>query len=204
MGLFSILSFALSSSGDNFIIGLNYGIKKIKINNFMNLIVASISCLGTILAMLLGNLISDLVSPKYSNIIGGLTLISFGLYMLITSIIKTNNNNISKQKTFKYFNLIDNPELLDTNNSKTIDFKEAISLGILLSLNNIGLGIGASIAGLNIVLTSFFSFLFSFLFIKIGFAIGGIFSFSKLSKVIEIVTSCMIILLGLYELFFNN
>lgn len=71
-----------------------------------------------------------------------------------------------KKTTFKEENnlsklgdILNNPESADTDTSGNIDLKESSSLAIALALNNMGLGIGASITGLNVVFTSILTFL---------------------------------------------
>ena len=206
MHTLSILFFALSSSSDNFIIGLSYGAKKIKISFINNLLVALISCIGTVTAMLFGKLFTRLIAPQYTNMFGSLILILFGLFMLFNTLKKKSNDNKelicdNSSSVHHYNEMITHPEAVDKNNSKTIEFKEAIILGIILCINNIGLGIGASISGLNIYLTSLSSLIFSILFIKLGYYFGNIVSSGKLAIYSETISACIIILLGIYELF---
>jgi len=206
MHTLSIIFFALSSSSDNFIIGLSYGAKKIKINFINNLLVAWISCIGTITAMLFGKLLCKVIAPQYTNMFGSVILIFFGLFMLFNTYKKKQDENKelisdNSSKVHHYNEMINHPEVVDKNNSKSIEFKEAIILGIILCINNIGLGIGASISGLNIYMTSLSSLIFSILFIKMGYYFGSIVSSGKLAKYSEIISAFVIILLGVYELF---
>jgi len=206
MHILSILLFALSSSSDNFIIGLSYGAKKIRINFINNLLVAVISCVGTVTAMLFGKLFCKFIPPAYTNVFGSLVLLLFGLYMLFNAYKKKSSDNKelifdNQAKIYHYNEIIEHPEVVDKNNSKTIEFKEAIILGIILCINNIGLGIGASISGLNIYVTSLSSLIFSILFIKLGCYFGSIVSSSRLANYSENIAACVIILLSIYELF---
>ena len=69
------------------------------------------------------------------------------------------------------------------------------------TLNNIGLGIGASITGLPVLSTALGSFLFSLVFLYIGNLVGR----SKLSEVVgafaEPLAALLMIGLGVYEIF---
>lgn len=205
MHILSIFFFALSSSSDNFIIGLSYGAKKIRINFMNNLLVAFISCIGTVIAMLFGKLFCNFIPPKYTNIFGSLILILFGVFMLFNAYKKSNKNKeliCDRHSKISYYNeMIEHPDVVDKDNSKTIEFKEALILGFILCINNIGLGIGASITGLNIYLTSLSSLIFSILFIKVGYYYGSKLLSSKLANYSESISACIIILLGVYELF---
>lgn len=206
MHILSIIFFALSSSSDNFIIGLSYGAKRIRINFMNNLLVAFISCVGTAGAMLFGKLFSRFIPPIYTNAFGSLMLLVFGLYMLFNAYKKKSNNNKqlssdSEPKAYNYNKILEHPEVVDKNNSKTIEVKEAIILGLILCINNIGLGIGASITGLNIYMTSISSLIFSILFIKLGCYFGSIVSSGRLANYSERIAAFIIILLSIYELF---
>jgi len=198
MNILSVILFALSSSSDNLIVGLSYGAKKVKINFMNNFIISFISGIGTFIAMLFGKALLQFIPIKCSNIIGSGILIVLGLCLLINLLRKGNKDKSDFQL---YENALRNPEIIDTNNSKTIESKEAIVLGIVLCLNNIGLGIGASITGLNIFLTSISSLIFSMVFIPIGYCIGEKMLSNKLSKYSEIISISIIIILGIYELF---
>ena len=65
--------------------------------------------------------------------------------------------------------ILEKPEIADTNKSGTIEFKESILLSIALALNNVGLGIGASIAGLHIILTTIVTLIITIILIPLGF-----------------------------------
>lgn len=208
MHILSIIIFALSSSSDSLIVGLSYGAKKIKINFINNFVVSFIAGMGTFLAMIFGKLIMELIPLMYTNIIGSSILILLGLYLLIISLKKDiNNNNNSEElnedisELYRYEAALRSPEIIDINNSKTIEFKESIILGAVLSLNNIGFGIGASIIGLNVYIASIFSLVFSLIFIPLGYYIGEKIFSNSLSRYSEVISACIIIVLGIYELF---
>ena len=197
MSFLSILIFAISSSCDSFIIGISYGINKIRINFSSNLLVALISGLGTFISMLPGAKLINYISPTQANKFGSLLLVTLGLYLIINSLCKKDKIN----KDTSYSNLLKNPEKMDFDSSKNIELKEAIYLGIFLCLNNIGLGVMASIIGLNIYITSFLSFLFSLIFLKLGCFMGkkaSAYNFNN--KLVEVSSYLLILLLGIWEL----
>lgn len=184
------------------------GLKKVKINFINNFMISFISGIGTFLAMLFGKTLLQVIPLKFSNIIGSGILILLGIFLLInwlrkTIDIKKNTEEVNEDASgFEHYkNALRNPEIIDTNGSKTIEFKEAVILGIVLCLNNIGLGIGASISGLNIFMTSISSLIFSLVFIPIGYYIGAKVISDKLSRYSEIISICIILILGIYELF---
>lgn len=203
MNLLSILFFCVASSSDSFVIGLSYGSKSIRINFWSNFLVACISSLGTFFAMLLGKSISLNIPQYYTRILGSGLLILFGIYVLISSTRGKEDKSVKARRNVDkkhYHDYIEHPELLDRDNSKEIDLKEAVALGSILSINNIGIGIGASISGLNLYTTSLLSLLFSIIFIKFGFGIGNKISSGRMARYSEYISAVLIIALGIYEL----
>ncbi|WP_163193547.1 sporulation membrane protein YtaF [Clostridium thermarum] len=201
MHLISILFFCLASSCDNFVIGISYGGKAIKINFSSNLLVAVVSCLGTFCAMLIGKGVQAFISKEQAKMLGSTLLIIFGMYMLIGSIKAQKEHSLLKDRpTNQYYDYIEHPEFLDKDNSKEIELKEAAILGGILSINNIGFGIGVSVAGLNIYITSIVTFIFSMLFLKVGVYIGHKILNSSISKYSEYISAIIIICLGILEL----
>lgn len=209
MYILPILLFVISSSLDNFVVGLSYGVKRISISYFNNFIIAFISGLGTLSAMLLGSFFSLYIPEKLSNYIGCALLILLGVYFLSDffglkiskMFFKRKKSNNSKQKLDFYDEILKHPELADKDNSHNIEFKESIILGIALSLNNIGLGVGASIIGLNLYLTSLLSIVFSMIFIQAGYYIGESIFSSIFKKYAGLISGIIILFLGLYMLF---
>ncbi|WP_027623564.1 sporulation membrane protein YtaF [Clostridium lundense] len=206
MYILPIIFLAISSSSDAFVVGISYGINKISINFTNNLLIALISGIGTFLSMALGKLLLNIIPIEKANVIGSSVLILFGVYMLIHSLKndcskEKNDSKINMEGENYYHNVLNNPEIIDVNGSKNIEIKESLFLGIVLCINNIGLGIAASITGLNMYLTSLASCIFSMLFIQLGHYVGEKFLSKTLSKYSEIISACIIILLGIYETF---
>lgn len=186
MHLLSTLLFALSSNMDNIAIGLSYGIKKIHLRMFHCLLIAGITALGTAAAMLAGTQIHGFISEKEGGILGGTLIIGIGLWGILRTLREQYGKAAgSKKKT----------------QPTQISYKETAVLGAALAVNNIGLGIGASMTGLEPVFTSALSFLFSFLLLTAGNHIGR----SKLSELIgknaELTANILMIALGIYEMF---
>lgn len=190
MHLLSSLLFALSANTDNFVVGLSYGIKRIKIKIISNFLIATISLFGTIVSMLMGRIIINLIPRSISNSLGSIILIIIGSWTIIKTLIEKSSNG----------GLLDNPEKADLDMSASIDAKESIALAFALTINNLGLGIGASITGLNIIITSLFTFIFSILTIIIGYSLGSNFLSNIFSKKATIVSGLIIIILGIYEI----
>lgn len=203
MNIVAPLFLAISASIDNFTVGVAYGIKNIKIRFLSNLLIAVISGFGTFLSMTVGLFLCKLLSTKMSNIIGCSLLMAIGAWFIIEFFVKRrkmesrsaiNYNNIN------YIKLLDEPENVDFDKSGNIDIKESIILGIALTINNLGLGISASISGINIYLTTICTFIISIVTIPLGYLIGK-HCFSKLfGEYASLISGLIIIGLGVYEI----
>ncbi|MGL5245682.1 MAG: sporulation membrane protein YtaF [Sarcina sp.] len=200
MNIVSIFLFVFSASLDIFIVSLAYGIKNIKINFSSNLVIATISAIGTFISMNLGIILTDFIPNNYAKLLGSLILFLIGVYFLID--YKKEKKNILKEcSTPSPTCILNQPEIADTNKSGSIEFKESFMLSIALSINNFGIGIGASIIGLNILFTTLLTFLFSILLIPFGFYCSKKISSKIFKNKGSLISALIIILLALLSIF---
>jgi putative sporulation protein YtaF len=200
--ILSILILSLSSNIDTFTIAITYGIRKIKIKFLSNLLISLITGLGTFLSMSIGLIISRYIPMNISSIIGNIMLITIGIWFLTDALINhLELKKLSIMNTYLNLNeLLKNPERADSDQSGFIDWKESIFLAFALTINNFALGIGASITGLNIFATTICTFLFSIWSILFGSLIGKRWFSDFLGTYATIISSIIIILLGLYKI----
>ncbi|MDH2461774.1 sporulation membrane protein YtaF [Clostridium perfringens] len=198
----SILLFVIAASLDILVVSLAYGLKDIKINFSSTLVIASISALGTFISMILGKFLVDLIPVKLGDIIGGLVLLALGFYSIYSyfkekKILTSHNSENNSSPTF----ILENPEVADKDKSGNIDFKESLALSLALALNNFGLGIGASVSGLNIAFTTISTFIISLIFISLGFYLSKTIKSKNISKNSNLIAGIIIIILSLFIIF---
>jgi putative sporulation protein YtaF len=144
------------------------------------------------------------MAPSVSNIIGSAILILIGLWVIKDFFLKKDKSdkhmNKGPKREFFFNQLLVKPEKADFDNSGRIDAKESLVLALALSINNFGLGLGASITGLNIYITSAGTFLFSIISVILGYKLGNSGISKFLGKYAALVSGIVIILLGLYEM----
>lgn len=199
MNFLAILLFSASVTCDSLIIGLSYGARKVKISFTSNLTVGIISCLGTMLGMYIGNIFNDFLIGSITQWIGSALLFLFGFYMFYQALYK----QIKANSDVKIINdAADLAENFDKDHSKSIDIREGCMLGLFLCLNNLGLGIGAALTGLNIYITSLTCLILSILFIEFGCRLTYNFLNQSTVKYAEYIASVIIMLLAIYQLFF--
>lgn len=172
--LFSAFLFSLSSNLDNLVIGSAYGIRKIKFGLIPNLLIAVITSVGTYLSMALGNTLSSFLSPSLANTLGAAAMGLLALYFIAQSLLKLFKKSNAQELALKDIaEMEEYAQKSDQNSNGQIEPKEALAVSVGLLLNNLGMGITASITNVNALATSIFTFIFSFLFLKIGQKIGS-------------------------------
>lgn len=187
--------FAFSSNLDAFVVGVSYGIKKIHIGFLSNLCVALIATVGTVLSMVIGISLRDVFPDFLEKLIGSGVIILIGCYCLLKFLVK-------KLHLFKSVpGAEEHPERYDWDHSRHIDLKEAVVLGLALTINNTGIGIGASITGLPIPLSTLCTFLLSSLFLYTGNKLGRGWLSRVAGAYAEPVAGLIMILLGIWQLF---
>ena len=145
---FNTLILALSSSIDSLGIGITYGLRHIKLLKKSKIILFLVSIFITFLAGIIGNILKNTLSANICEFIGSAFLLCMGIFI----IIQTNNKEVS----------------FDFDNSNDISPKEAIWLGLALSLDSLCIGIGGSTIGINIYLFSILVSILQYIFLSIG------------------------------------
>lgn len=180
--IFNCILLALSVSIDSLGMGITYGLKKTKITTISNIILFAISFCITCGSIFLGHYISTLFSPTISTILGSSFLIILGVYNIYKTINKP---------------LID----YDIDHSNNIDAKEAIFLGLALSIDSACVGIGSGIIGINDIVLPFFVASFQLAFLNCGNLVAN--SIAKYVNVSEyalsIFSSFILILVGIFR-----
>lgn len=197
MAFLSTLLLAISVSLDNLVVGLSYGIKKIKLSFISYIIIILLPTIATTLAVLFGKILFKYIPSNVAGFLGGSILIFIGLWAIRREIYCKNEDS----QILNYEEIIENPEIIDSDKSGNIDIKEAIVLSLALAVNNIGIGIGVSAAGLNILFVALFTLIIGGIMLSVGNFIGTKVISIGAGKKANVASSILIIILGIYELF---
>lgn len=197
----SALLYSLSSNLDNLVIGIAYGVKKIKIGITPNLIIATVTSIGTLISMSVGKFISDFLPTSLTNMLGAVIIMLLGLYFLIQSILKLIPKSYSNSLALKNVDeIMDYAEKSDSDNSGTLNIKEAFVVSLGLMLNNLGTGLAASITGVNVSITVICTFILSIALLMLGKSIGHNVLGSICGKYAPLISGVLLIILGIFEL----
>ena len=182
--LLSSLIFGVSSSMDSFVIGLSYGVRKLTISWKLNVLISFITFSGTLLAMTLGKSVLLFLPDALARACGSLILFSIGAAGFLRWLLR--------KKTV--------PET-EAAAAVPLNRQEAILLGAALSLNNVSMGVGATIAGLPVLCTAACSFFCSLLFLFAGNRAGHSRLFGGIGKFSEPLANLLMIGLSFLQFF---
>lgn len=179
--LIQLMLIVFAVSLDGFTVGITYGLKKINITITTLLIIVSCSGFVVFSSMTFGKIVSQFISPQTASYLGGFILICLGTF-LIGSLVRTNVIN-GKKNNKSYSAIMQDPLIVDEDQSGAISAKEAFVLGLALALDAFGAGFGASMIGYPTVITTLLIAIASGLFVFSGFKLGHLIAnFTMISK----------------------
>jgi len=194
---------------DSFSVGVTYGLRKVIIPVFSTIIISIASATMILLSMQIGVWIQYFLSPNVANFVGAIILISIGIWSIIQVFRQKDEDNeqelhvnetkvlvIELKKIGLVIQILKKPMKADIDQSGSISSIEAIFLGLALSLDAFGAGIGASLIGFKPFVTALTIAGMSGLFILIGIKVGFLFSEFKWLKKFTIIPGIILILMG--------
>lgn len=165
-----LLFIVFAVSLDGFTVGITYGLRKISITLLTLTIIVTCSGLIVFCSMIAGNFLRQFISPTYASYSGGVILICLGLFLLFSLIRAKLNSKKLKEKSYASF--IDNPTIVDADQSGTLSLNEAFVLGVALALDAFGAGFAAAMLGFPVMLTTVAVAFASGLLVFSGFKLG--------------------------------
>lgn len=214
--LLTYLVLAISVSIDSLGIGITYGLRNTKITKLAKIILFIISVLVTAFSVCIGNVISNIFPKIVTTFIGSMFLIFMGLFVIYQSLknkdeIKKSCIKENEQKVYKFFidflgitvQIIRNPISSDLDGSKKIDWKEALYLGIALSIDSICIGICSSVIGYSSLIFPILVAIFQLSFLSVGRFLGE--KISSVSTIPEniwnVLSGALLICIGISRFF---
>ncbi|WP_202080743.1 sporulation membrane protein YtaF [Caldalkalibacillus salinus] len=220
-----VLSFAVSL--DSFGVGITYGLRRVTIPLKSIFIIAICSGTSIVLAMAMGQGMSYMISPQVAEMIGGFILVMIGIWALYNiskpskestdarSDAKDHSGNneatvaqeVSKVWTIEIkklgivIHVLRKPMMADIDRSGVISGVEAFVLGIALSLDAFGAGIGAALLGYSPLATALIMATMSSSFVYLGLRVGAAFSTREWMAKLSYIPGVILILFGLIKIF---
>lgn len=208
----SLLLLAFAVSLDSFSVGFTYGMRKMRIPFKSIFIIACCSAATMLGAMFLGELLTRVFPVYITEKLGGFILMLIGAWVLYQFFRPAKEEISVEEETEKMLinfeiktfgiviNILRKPMTADIDKSGTITGVEALLLGLALSLDAFGAGIGAALLGYSPIVMSLLVACMSSLFVSIGIKSGHIFSkFAWMDK-FSCLPGIILIMIGIWKL----
>lgn len=140
-----ILALSLSSSLDNLGVGMTYGIRKIHIGFFSNLLISAVCFVFSYSGIVFGKWISTVIPGTLPTILSVLLLFAIGLRIVWLSLPRKRAGKNGALEGRGPSSILQNSECIDFDKSNNIGYIEALVLGIVLSVNALTNGLSAGL-----------------------------------------------------------
>jgi putative sporulation protein YtaF len=217
-----LLAFAVSL--DSFGVGITYGLKQVKIPLLSIMIISTLSGFVIYISMQVGVLLANFISPSIASAVGAIILIIMGLWSLVQMLVQKEKAQMVEpvkvkkieelthhpveRKVFSLeirklglvIQILRTPSSADVDQSGSISGYEAMWLGIALSLDAFGAGLGAALLGFSPWSTSLVIALFSGSFLVMGMHTGFRFASKSWTRHMTALPALMLIVMGIMKL----
>lgn len=218
MQLLPSLLFGISASLDALLVGIGYGLRKVRIRAWQNLVISLVALLGTCLSACLGSRLLSFLPLSLTGCIGSIILMLLGVYYIIKWIFNSlmncrlrSEDEISKCEMFGCE--IPKSEMSEDKTSENkmpansmllittgLSAWETLILSLTLSVNNIGIGLSASMAGLPLLPAAAMTFGCSALFLLCGNKLGQSRFLRLIGNAADPISGLLLIGLGMMQL----
>ncbi|WP_410983461.1 sporulation membrane protein YtaF [Bacillus cereus] len=206
---FSLILLAFTLSLDSCSVGLTYGLRGVRIPLKSILIIGMCSAAVMLVSMGIGHMIAKVFSPVIATRIGGIVLIAIGawvVYQFFRSEKKDEPQH--EEKVWKLeiaslglvIQILRRPTVADFDKSGTISGGEALLLGIALSVDSFGAGIGASLLGYTPAMMAVLVAVMSSLFLFIGMRLGTVLSNMRWLQKFTFLPGILLIIIGIWKM----
>jgi putative sporulation protein YtaF len=196
----SIMLIGIAANLDNLGVGVAYGVQSTKIPMKSNIIIAIIGAMMTYVSVVIGSVIGTYIDPNLAHIGGGMILLALGAWTIWNDWQRIAS---AKQKSAQgnYLQqILENPERADSDNNKIISSTESFLLGLALSLNCFGVGIGGGITGVSPLWSGIVVGCMSICTMTVGVRMGIQLSYSWINKFASLIAGMLLLSMGVYEI----
>lgn len=196
MQFLSSLLFGVSASLDSLLVGVGYGIRGVHIRPWQNLFISFVTFLGTCLSIGAGHLLIPLLPEAACRYAGSLILALLGIYY----IIKWLACSLKKRHDGKPPQYGEISSASARKRQEALSLAEVFTLSLTLSLNNLGIGLSASLAGLPLLPTAVATLLCSVVLLFLGNRLGRCRLLQLAGTAAEPLSGILLMGLGLVQL----
>jgi putative Mn2+ efflux pump MntP len=156
----SAVLIAAVSNLDNLAAGVELGLRGTRITLGPNVLIACVTMAGTAGAITSGHALARLLQPSVAGSVGAVIIVSIGVMTVVASCSPVGEPAAGMCR-------LPGP-------SEMLSWREAVLLAIALSLNNVGTGVGAGIAGIPPLMTTLLAGAFSIMCVGGGSRVGRV------------------------------
>jgi len=205
MHLISLILIATAVSIDGFWGGFAFGLRRIKIKILPLVIIAFWSVVCTMVTMLIGYNLKEIIPLEAAKYIGAGLLILLGTFTLKEGYkqkqeLSTNSHDLCDIKFSDLIKIIRNPLLADVDKQNDIKPMEGTLLGIAVAMDASIAAFTVSLMGVNPYTTPFLFGLTHFVLIGLGNVIARHSEINKLAEKFSLLPGIILMILGLLRL----
>lgn len=207
----AVFLYILSVNLDSIGVGISYGLRKIHISTSASIIIALFSVFYAALALYAGTLLTRILPEWLGKTMGSTILFVLGAAICISAFRPAKPRAVRPTHSFAIrplgitISIVRDPVVCDFDDSRRIDPREALYLGLALSLDSIGVGIGAGLSGITTWFLPLLIGLFQFLFLTLGSILGK--SLRRITKIPPqtwtVLSGLLLITLSVFRAFYN-
>ncbi|ALC81992.1 MULTISPECIES: sporulation membrane protein YtaF [Bacillus] len=206
----SLLLLAFAVSLDSFSVGFTYGLRKMRIPLKAVFVIACCSGFILLFSMFAGHFLTQLLPDQVTEKFGGIILLVMGSWVMYqffrpekeqeTLINEKTLMNLELKSLGIVIHILRKPTSADIDRSGTINGAESFLLGLALSIDALGAGIGASMLGFSPLDMSLSVAIMSSSFLLAGIKAGHVFSKWSWMDKLAWVPGFLLIIIGLWKL----
>ncbi|MDK2821411.1 MAG: hypothetical protein PWP31_1376 [Clostridia bacterium] len=202
------LLLALAVSLDGLGVGLSYGLRKIRVPLISLILVSIVSMAASFLSMSIGHFLARIFNPTLAGRLGAIILLILGITIILEAYLKKDEFLTTEETLLKFrlprlglvIQILKEPSKADQDFSGSISSREALTLGIALALDALGIGFGAAAAGFSLLWVPIYIGLCQLALVSSGLFLGQKLEVENLGKRGAAIPGLILIALGLWRL----
>ncbi len=170
--MLSAVLIAVISNLDNLAAGVAFGMRDTRIAAAPNLVIAAVTMAATAVAMTSGRAVSGVLAPSFAAALGASIISAIGIWTVLASLYAARlpagspEPGIDHRRSARF--LLSG----ELSRRKVISCREALTLGVALSVNNAAAGVGAGVAGISPLATTLLAGALSLICVGGGSRVG--------------------------------
>lgn len=174
----AVFLYILSVNLDSIGVGISYGLRKIHIATGASVVIALCSVFYAALALYAGALLTNILPEWLGKTLGSAILLILGTGICLSAFRNAKPRAVKSARSFAIrplgitISIVRDPVACDFDASRRIEPREALYLGLALSLDSIGVGIGAGLSGITTWFLPPLIGILQFVFLTLGTALG--------------------------------